>query len=68
MNVGDRVKLENAKLYSAYCSKVADEKISGEYFIYKETIKNNRIRITDDISRVNIPHACTGWVNVTDCK
>lgn len=66
-NPGDKVILTDASLFSTYDSKKVEEKISGEYFIYSATERNNRIRITDDISKVAKPACCTGWIRLSDC-
>lgn len=68
MNDGEKVYLENAKLYPTYDSKESDKTVNGEYFIYNSKTKNDRIRITDDINKVNLPCSMTGWVDISDIK
>ena len=64
-NKKDKVKVDNAKLYTSFCSNESNTVINGYYFIYDERIKNNRIRITDTIERVDIPCSMTGWVDLS---
>lgn len=62
----DEIRLNNAKLYPTYDSRNSIKTITGPYYIYNNTIKNNRIRVTDSKDKVGKPCQMTGWVNITD--
>ena len=64
--VGDKVKIENARVYGLYCKRSSYIIKSGEFYIYNEKIRNNRIRLTDDPEKLGKPCMCTGWVSLND--
>ena len=63
---GQKVKIVNAPSFPTYDSRFKNKNISGEYFIYDETIKNDRIRVTNSEKKVDTPCGMTGWVSVND--
>lgn len=66
---GTKVVLRNINLYSSANSKIKVKAISGIYYIYNNTITNNRIRITNSVNNVNKNPAgsyVTGWINISD--
>ena len=66
MPKGTKVQLLNASIYPTYDSKIKSSIMSGTFYIYNEKVKNNRIRITDNISKIDVPCSMTGWVNLND--
>ena len=67
-SVGDVVMLDNAKIYGLYESKQHTLVKSGKFYIYNDTVKNGRIRITDAEDKIGKPCMSTGWVNINDLK
>lgn len=65
-NVGDKVKIEDAKVYGVWCNRSSYTLKSGEYYIYNDRVKNNRIRLTDDPEKLGKPCMTTGWVSLDD--
>lgn len=63
---GKEVNLADAKIYGTFCSRIISDRKTGVFYIYEETIKNNRIRICASKDDINKPCACTGWVNIND--
>ena len=68
MEKGTKIHVENCKVYPTHDSKINSIIINGDYYIYNETERNNRIRVTDDINKINIPCSMTGWININDIK
>ena len=66
MDKGTKVYLEEAKVYPTYDSKISSKVITGDYYIYNDKERNNRIRVTDDKDKVDLPCSMTGWVDLTD--
>ena len=66
LTLRDEVRLINAKLYPTYDSKNSIKTITGAYYIYNNTIRNNRIRVTDSKDKVGKPCQMTGWINTSD--
>lgn len=64
--LGNKVVLDKAKIYPRWGSKKESDIRSGVYYIYNESIKNGRIRITYDKSNIDIPGLSVGWVNIFD--
>ena len=65
-SVGTKVRINNARVYGVWCNRSSYTVKSGEYIIYSDKIRNNRIRLTDDESKIGKPCMCTGWVNISD--
>ena len=62
---GDKVTLENAKLYSTAYDKTVDKAISGTYYIYDGIRINGRYRITnskDKVGKEPVGQNVTGFV------
>ena len=56
--------VEFTKLYPTYDAKESKSMVKGLYYIYNDKVRNNRIRITDDPSKVGKPCMMTGWVDI----
>ena len=66
---GQEVKVkDNTPTYPTYDSRIKSIAISGNQFIYDEKIRNDRIRVTSDRSRVDIPMAMTGWIDIKNIE
>ena len=64
--LGDKVILDNTKVYGLHDTKSSYIIKSGIFFIYNEKIVNNRIRLTDNLDNIGKPCMLTGWVNLSD--
>ena len=63
-DLGLEIEIKDAKLYPTYDSRNSSKVISGTYYIYEPTVKNNRVRVTDSEDRVGKPCMMNGWVDV----
>lgn len=71
ITAGKKITLTNAPLYASATATVKAANKTGTFYIYSAEITNNRIRITNDPSRVNklpVGVNVTGWINVSDIK
>ena len=66
LSQGAEVELVNIYIYARYGSKIPVERKTGTFYIWKDDIKNNRIRITSKENMVGIPGQIAGWVDVSD--
>ena len=60
---GLAIEVKDAKLYPMYDSRSTNKFISGTYYIYESTVKNNRVRVTDSPDRVGKPCMMNGWID-----
>ena len=65
-SVGDKVTINKARVYGVYCNRSSYIIKSGEFYIYNDKVRNNRIRLTDDEEKLGKPCMCTGWVSLDD--
>lgn len=63
---GQEIQLDTCELYIRWFSKKPSKIKSGNFYIYNSTVKENRIRICDKLSNVNIPGKSIGWINIGD--
>ena len=63
---GTKVSISNASSYAFYDARTSNYKYSGIYYVYNDKIRNNRIRLCDNIDKVNKPCMRTGWFNLSD--
>lgn len=71
LTAGTVVTLKNTPLYSSSTTTRYSSKKNGTYYIYKDEVINNRIRVTNKKENVGKTPAGTyvsGWVNVSDIK
>lgn len=66
LTAGQAIKASNMALYYSSTSAVASSRISGTYYLWSASVENNRVRVTNALSRVGVPKQVTGWVNVSD--
>lgn len=66
IEAGTKVSVENAPTYSIHDAKNPSEYLTGEFFVYNDKIRNDRIRLCDDESKVNKPCMRLGWFNIKD--
>ena len=66
IKAGQTVKCSNTPLFYSSGSTVASSRISGTYYLWDATVTNQRVRITNAMSRVGVPRQVTGWINVAD--
>ena len=68
IKAGQSIKLSNCQLYaSATATKKAGSK-TGTFYIWNTTIKNGRIRITNNKKLVGKSSGVTGWIPVSAIK
>ncbi len=68
---GQKVKLKNTKLYASSSSEKAVNTISGEYYIYDDKVKNDRMRITNSKNKVGkkpVGENVTGYVKKSEME
>ena len=63
-DAGLEIEVKNARLYPTYDSRNSSKIISGTYYIYESTVKNNRVRVTDSKDKVGKPCAMSGWIDI----
>ena len=63
---GRKVSLSDAKIYERYYSKIETKSVTGDYFIFDESIKNNKIRICRHESDCGLNGMKSGWVDIMD--
>ena len=63
---GNKVELNNTPCYSSETIATSYGKKTGTYYLWDDTVKNNRIRITNAASRVGVKGQVTCWVDITD--
>ena len=63
---GVPVAVTAAPAYSTYDSKVPASYYTGEYYIYDDKIRYDRVRLCDSKSKVGMPCTRLGWFNITD--
>ena len=68
---GNKVTLDNVKLFTSSSIKSSTETLSGNYYLYDSKVVSDRIRITKVKSCVGkkpINQNIVGWINVSDIK
>ena len=63
---GMEITLNNTPVYPRYCINAPISYKSGTFYIWNDRVLNNKVRITNDISHVNIPGYSMGWVSISD--
>ena len=63
---GTKVSVTDAPMYTIHCSKTPSLYMSGAFFIYDNKIRNERIRLCDEESKVEKPCMRLGWFNLKD--
>lgn len=64
LKTSNKVLVSEARVYPTYDSKNSVKIVSGYYYIFNDTTRNGRIRITDSLERVNKPCQMTGWIDI----
>ena len=59
---GDVLNLKNEPLYVSATTKTPSAYKTGKYYFWGSSVVNNRIRITNALSRVGIAGQVTGWI------
>jgi len=68
---GQKLSLKNVKVYASATAKNYSNILTGTYYVYNNSIVNNRVRITIKSSYVNkmpIANYVSGWINKSDIK
>lgn len=63
---GDEIKLYKVNLFSTFSDIKPSSVITGKFFISKEILYNNRIRICTFKEDVGIQRRVIGWINIDD--
>lgn len=66
ITAGAKVTLNSANLYASSESTSSSGTRSGTYYLWDSSVKNGRIRITNQSSNVGKSGQVTGWVNTSD--
>lgn len=66
IKAGDKLNLKSVKFYSSSSALTHTSIRSGVYYIWSTDIVNNRIRITNDISKVGKSNQISAWINISD--
>jgi N-acetylmuramoyl-L-alanine amidase len=62
LKAGDKLSLNNEKLYASSTTKTASSKKTGTYYVWSTEIVNGRIRITNNKTNVGKTGQVTGWI------
>ncbi|MCM1440351.1 MAG: hypothetical protein NC131_14275 [Roseburia sp.] len=63
---GNEVIMEKTDLYPTASSTIPDTIKTGLYYIWNDTVCQNKVRICSSKDKVNVPGMVTGWVKVND--
>lgn len=63
---GQKVKLSKAPLFASATSKTKCGYKTDTFYIWDSTVKNDRIRITNNKKLIGKANGVTGWINVSD--
>lgn len=66
IKAGAKITLNNTNLYVSSTAGSSAGKKSGTFYLWDDSVKNGRIRITDKASNAGKSNQVTGWVKVSD--
>ena len=63
---GSHVTITAAPVFPIHDSKFPSLYLTGEYYIFDDKIRNNRIRLCDSLNKVGKSCMRLGWFNISD--
>ena len=68
IKAGISVQLNNVNCYKSSKSTTVIKQLSGEYYFWNDTPLNNRIRVTNDVTKVSKKDQAVGWILLADLE